>query len=653
MAASHVELVIRRPGLPDRRIVLESGTMSIGRADDNDIVLSDIGVSRRHAKLHVDDEGVEYEDNGSGNGSVFNGRRLKRQRLNDGDEIVIDPFRLQVLLAAETDEANMSTASTLKLGGLEDGFARLELVSNHRMDRTAFEVPAEATITLGRGERNDIVLPEPAASRVNSEIVGHLGVWTVRDRASSNGTFVNGRKVREQVLKDGDKLKIGTVELKFFAPGGEGTANFAASQPDTPTRTRAPIAPPTPASQARATQPAPAAIPAPTASRAPVTPSSSASSAPRQTSNSLAPQRPQASPNPSAGRPSVVRPADVAPTVGAAKPGVFANPVNTAIAAVVALAVCGIGLVACIVLGTVVYKQHAATQTATVALSPTQAGEVERLLQDGRKLESEGKFFDAAAQFYKVLQIDGKNPVAERLGYRACTEIAFAEMRTTLPPPVAAPVAPLPVEPVAAAVAPASPAPVAPEPAQTRIAPVRTTASPPPPTPSRTTASHALPDLSSAYNRGQALADAGDEAGAIKQWQSVMNQDPDQVTPEYYKAQASIRSAKDQLKSEGDKHYQAALTALNAKQYPTARQQLEQAVAADPFNNAARAKLTEVQDELGAQAQDIYKEARIQEDIDKTSDAIRMYRQVIALVGETDELGAKAKRRMDALQAAR
>lgn len=611
MAGHHVELVIRRPGLPDRRIVLQPGSMSIGRADDNDIVLSDIGVSRRHAKLHVDEEGVEYEDNGSGNGSMFNGRRLKRQRLNDGDEIVIDPFRLQVLLAAQTDEANLSTASTLKLGGLEDGYARLELVSNHRMDRTVFEIPAEGSITLGRGHNNHVILPEPASSRVNSEIVGHLGQWTVRDRGSSNGTFVNGSRVREQVLRDGDKVKIGTVELKFFCPGGDSTTNFAGSEPHTPTRTRAPMAPP--------------GKPAPGFTAPHVRPADAPARAPAPLNPSAA--RPHAPRSPSPARPA---PSASAPT------GMLQNPVNVALGVVGGLTFAGIGLVATIVLGTLLYTSSSAR---TPAMTPEQTSQVDGLLSDGKKLLAEGKHFDAAAQFYKVLQIDAGNAVAERLGYRACTEIAFAQMRTSLP----APAVPPPSAEVVAAVRALESRPI--EPARPRVTPTRSPAAAPAYTPT----ARAAPDLASAFDRGQSLADNGDPTGAIKQWQSVMALDPDRITPEYYESEAAIRSTKDQLKQDGNKHYQAALTALANKQYPTARQQLELSVAADPFNNAARAKLTEVRESLGAQAQDIYKEARIQEDIDKTSDAIRMYRQVVALVGEKDELGAKAKRRMEAL----
>ena len=624
MTVRQVELVIRRPGTPDRRIVLQEGVLSIGRADDNDIVLSDIGVSRRHAKLHISDNVVEFEDNGGGNGSLFNGRRFKRQRLNDGDEIVVDPFRLQVLLAAETDEANLSTAATMKLGGLDEGFGRLELVSNHRMQRTAFELPPQGTITLGRGDSNDVILPEPAASRVNSEIVGRDGAWLIRDRASANGTFVNGLRIREQVLRDGDKLRIGTVELKFFAPGGDGTANFFASQPDSTVGTPAPAP----------TRPEPA-VTRPLAK--PPAPTTEPRAMPKPATPRPAAPRPPPQPSvPVASRPVSTDTTPVAPRF-------FDNPATAAGVIIGGLSIVGLVLVGGIVIAAALYKAGPETTASTTPLDATAAAQVKTLLENGQKLQAEGKNFDAAAQFYKVLQLDPGNAVGERLGYYACADIALGQMRTSLP--AAAPAAE--PAPVAAAPAPVRAAQAA-EPARA----ARVASQPRTPAPARVAAAPAAtaaPNLASQYERGQTMADNGDYVGAIKQWQTVMAQDPDQVTPEYYQAQSSIQSAKDGMKSVGNRHYQAAKTALDSKQWATGRQQLELAVAADPYNSAARSKLAEVKSELSVQAQDIYKEARILEDIDKVTEASRMYKQVISLVGEKDELGAKAKRRLDAL----
>ena len=73
---AQVELVLRRPGYPERRMLLSPGVTQIGRAEDNDIVLSDVGVSRRHARIEVGEAGVRITDIGSGNGIFYRGSRF-------------------------------------------------------------------------------------------------------------------------------------------------------------------------------------------------------------------------------------------------------------------------------------------------------------------------------------------------------------------------------------------------------------------------------------------------------------------------------------------------------------------------------------------------------------------------------------------------
>ena len=70
------------------------GVINLGRADDNDVVLTDIGVSRRHARILVQSDGVFVEDLSSGNGTYFRGMRVERQAIHTGDEVLIDPFTL-------------------------------------------------------------------------------------------------------------------------------------------------------------------------------------------------------------------------------------------------------------------------------------------------------------------------------------------------------------------------------------------------------------------------------------------------------------------------------------------------------------------------------------------------------------------------------
>ena len=94
MADQNVEVVIRRPGRPEHRVVLGTGVAHVGRAEDNDLVLTDIGVSRRHARILVQPGSVWIEDLGSGNGTYVQGKRILRHSLSHGDEVLVDPFTL-------------------------------------------------------------------------------------------------------------------------------------------------------------------------------------------------------------------------------------------------------------------------------------------------------------------------------------------------------------------------------------------------------------------------------------------------------------------------------------------------------------------------------------------------------------------------------
>jgi len=77
-----------------------------------------------------------------------------------------------------------------------------------------FRVPAGAIKTVGRARRADFVLDVPMVSRVHCRLTAAAaGDLEVVDLGSTNGTFVNGRRVRRSCLIDGDHLRIGCVEL--------------------------------------------------------------------------------------------------------------------------------------------------------------------------------------------------------------------------------------------------------------------------------------------------------------------------------------------------------------------------------------------------------------------------------------------------------
>ncbi|MEP7049851.1 MAG: DUF4388 domain-containing protein [Pseudomonadota bacterium] len=85
-------------------------------------------------------------------------------------------------------------------------------------------------IVIGRSSELDMVLVEEMVSRKHARIALTDGVISIADLGSTNGTFVNGEKVDQGTLKEGDRVLIGTNILKVisFAQSGEGKLDLKA-----------------------------------------------------------------------------------------------------------------------------------------------------------------------------------------------------------------------------------------------------------------------------------------------------------------------------------------------------------------------------------------------------------------------------------------
>lgn len=76
--------------------------------------------------------------------------------------------------------------------------------------------PFYAKMIIGRQSTNDIPLPDRTVSKRHAVIGRVRGQAVVKDLGSRNGTFVNGQKLEKAILASGDRLKVGSVTLRFF-----------------------------------------------------------------------------------------------------------------------------------------------------------------------------------------------------------------------------------------------------------------------------------------------------------------------------------------------------------------------------------------------------------------------------------------------------
>lgn len=84
-----------------------------------------------------------------------------------------------------------------------------------------FPLRPNREIVIGRSSDLDMVLVEDMVSRKHAKIVTEERGVSIADLGSTNGTFVNGEKIRKVELKDGDRILIGTSIIKLVALNGE------------------------------------------------------------------------------------------------------------------------------------------------------------------------------------------------------------------------------------------------------------------------------------------------------------------------------------------------------------------------------------------------------------------------------------------------
>ena len=76
------------------------------------------------------------------------------------------------------------------------------------------------TVSIGRSRSCDLRLPGGDASRKHAEITGGPDGFTITDLGSTNGTYVNDRRVQTHLLQPGDRIEIGNSMITFCQVGG-------------------------------------------------------------------------------------------------------------------------------------------------------------------------------------------------------------------------------------------------------------------------------------------------------------------------------------------------------------------------------------------------------------------------------------------------
>jgi ABC transport system ATP-binding/permease protein len=76
-----------------------------------------------------------------------------------------------------------------------------------------FRLPPGTVKTIGRSTGAEFIVEAPLVSRLHCQITSTADALHVKDLDSTNGTFVNGKRVTTSPLREGDRLTVGRVEF--------------------------------------------------------------------------------------------------------------------------------------------------------------------------------------------------------------------------------------------------------------------------------------------------------------------------------------------------------------------------------------------------------------------------------------------------------
>lgn len=200
-------------------------TVTIGRGDNNTIVINSPKVSRNHAVIEWNGERFVVRDLRSSNGTFVNGERVTNMPypLKHGDELMFErmPFKFDTTVIARSvqDVFAMETVPA-KSSGKGANQASLVVISGPDNGKVFF-ISSES-ITIGRISRQtawDVSLNDGTVSRPHAAIEKRGSSYYLVDLGSANGTLVNDHFVIEPILlAEGDEVGLGESRLVIHLP---------------------------------------------------------------------------------------------------------------------------------------------------------------------------------------------------------------------------------------------------------------------------------------------------------------------------------------------------------------------------------------------------------------------------------------------------
>jgi pSer/pThr/pTyr-binding forkhead associated (FHA) protein len=224
------EIVVKYEDKVIERLVTQKKIINIGRSSDNDIVLDNKAVSRKHAQIEFGDDSALIIDNESLNGTFVNKRKVTEEILKDEDQITIGKFDLVYHLNAPkglklSDLDGTRVLHTKRQKELLEkneknkeiiakaGCSVLLGVQNTKVNQFYLDKPV---ITLGKSKYVNIKVQGLWVSKIQAKIIKEKDNQVLVNLGRKGKTRVNGDEVQRYQLRNDDLIEVGKSVFRFI-----------------------------------------------------------------------------------------------------------------------------------------------------------------------------------------------------------------------------------------------------------------------------------------------------------------------------------------------------------------------------------------------------------------------------------------------------
>jgi pSer/pThr/pTyr-binding forkhead associated (FHA) protein len=224
------EIIVKYDDKVIERIVTEKKRISIGRTNENDIVLENRGVPRKHAMIEFNNNAAVIIDNESLNGTFVNNRKVAEEVLRDDDIIMIGKYSLiyhqeashQAQTAAGMDGTMVLNTKRQK-EMLENDKIEREIVARYggsvllgedNAEFSEFKLDREVT-TIGKAKFVHVKAKGMFLAGIQAKIVQEGATYSLHNLGKAGKVLVNGEPVSNCLLKNGDLVTVGKSTFKF------------------------------------------------------------------------------------------------------------------------------------------------------------------------------------------------------------------------------------------------------------------------------------------------------------------------------------------------------------------------------------------------------------------------------------------------------